>query len=856
VESEFDEEFRFHLERQVEYEVARGRSPQEARYIALRRIGGLEQRKEECRDMRHMKVIDNVMRDVPYAMRMLVRGPGFTLAALLALSLGIGANTGMYSIVRAVILRPLGLRDPDQLVRVYESNRTLNRPAWSASVRNYLSWREQAHSLDLAAFQGYAASLTQDGGSEQVEGIAATSSFLPVLGMTMRMGRWFHDEEERAGRHRVVVLSERFWAAHFGRDPALVGRGLFLNGERFNVVGIASEGLTIPTAPDLWVPLVIDPNASRGNRQYTVIGRLRPGFTARQAQDEMSAVSSGLERQFPESNKGWSVTMVPLMRWLVSPEIRTALLVLLGAVGMVLLIATANVANLLIARAEARRKEIAIRAAMGAGVPRISQQLLTESLLLSLVGGALGVALGHGIVVVARRSLFEIVPRADEISIDVTVLAFALGVSVITGLLFGLMPVLQLGKMRTLDALQQAGRSSQSGPRSRARSLLVIGQLSLATVLLIGAGLLLQSFAHLQRVWLGLDPGSVLTARISLPRERYADGEAISALLSRLTNALKSAPGVQAAGASSGIPLGPGSTTSGTLAAIGAWDSALGQPMNSAWRSVDTGFFAALRVPLLRGRVFGPGDSAGKRRVFVLSQQAARSLYGSSDPIGRLLQFDGAVGEVIGVVGDIRLKSIADPPEPVVYLPVSQGGRFSVFAVFVKTGTGSPDATARLIRARLREIDPALPVYGFRAMDDWVDASSARTRIRTWVLALLAAVALALGMIGIYGVLAYLVTLRRHEFGVRLALGAQPGSLLRLVLGEGLGLAAIGIAIGLVGAVMLTRVLEAMLFDVSTRDPMTFLCVAILLFVAVLIACYAPARRAAGVDPIAALRAD
>src|SRR5439155_2934207 len=397
---------------------------------------------------------------------------------------------------------------------------------------------------------------------------------------------------------------------------------------------------------------------------------------------------------------------------------------------------------------------------------------------------------------------------------------------------FGLMPVLQLGKMRTLDALQQAGRSSQSGPRSRARSLLVIGQLSLATVLLIGAGLLLQSFAHLQRVWLGLDPGSVLTARISLPRERYADGEAISALLSRLTNALKSAPGVQAAGASSGIPLGPGSTTSGTLAAIGAWDSALGQPMNSAWRSVDTGFFAALRVPLLRGRVFGPGDSAGKRRVFVLSQQAARSLYGSSDPIGRLLQFDGAVGEVIGVVGDIRLKSIADPPEPVVYLPVSQGGRFSVFAVFVKTGTGSPDATARLIRARLREIDPALPVYGFRAMDDWVDASSARTRIRTWVLALLAAVALALGMIGIYGVLAYLVTLRRHEFGVRLALGAQPGSLLRLVLGEGLGLAAIGIAIGLVGAVMLTRVLEAMLFDVSTRDPMTFLCVAILLFVA------------------------
>jgi putative ABC transport system permease protein len=686
--------------------------------------------------------------------------------------------------------------------------------------------------------------------------MVATSSFLPVLGMTMRMGRWFHDEEERAGQHRVVVLSQGLWGTRFGRDPGVVGRKLFLNGEPYSVVGIASEGLTIPTAPDLWVPLVIDPSASRGNRQHTAIGRLKPGFTAQQAQAEMSSIAGGLERQFPESNKGWSVSVVPLMHWLVSAEIRTALLVLLGAVGMVLLIACANVANLLVARAEARRKEIAIRAAIGAGASRISQQLLTESLLLSLLGGALGVAFGYSIVGVARSSLFEIVPRADEISIDLTVLAFALGVSVITGLLFGLMPIVQLGKMRSLDALHQAGRTSQPAPRSRLRALLVVAQLSLATLLLIGAGLLLQSFARLQSVSLGLDPDSVLTARISLPRARYADGEAISALLSRLTDALKSAPGVQAAGVSSAIPLGPGSATAGTAVAIGAPDSALGQPMSSAWRSVDAGFFAALRIPLLRGRVFGPEDGPGKRRVFVLSQQAARSLYGTSDPIGRQLQLNDAVGEVIGVVGDIRMKSIADPPERVVYLPISQGGRFSVFAVFVKTRDGSPGAAATLIRERLREIDSALPAYGFRTMNDWVNTSSARTRIRTWVLALLAAVALALGMIGIYGVLAYLVTLRRHEFGVRLALGAQPGSLLRLVLGQGLWLAAIGIAIGLVGAVMLTRVLETLLFGVSTRDPMTFLGVAILLLVASLIACYAPARRAARADPIAALRAE
>ncbi|MGH9627950.1 MAG: ABC transporter permease, partial [Bryobacteraceae bacterium] len=414
--------------------------------------------------------------------------------------------------------------------------------------------------------------------------------------------------------------------------------------------------------------------------------------------------------------------------------------------------------------------------------------------------------------------------------------------------------ILRLGKMRTLDALHEAGRTSQPAPRSRLRALLVIAQLSLATLLLIGAGLLLQSFARLQVVSLGLDPDSVLTARISLPRVRYPDETTISTLFSRLTDALKSAPGVQAVGVSNGIPLGPGSTIAGTAVAIDAPDSALEQPTSFGWRSVDGGYFAALRIPLLRGRVFGPEDGPRTRPVFVLSQQAAQGLYGASDPVGRQLRLNDAVGEVIGVVGDVHMKNVADPPERVIYVPISQGGRFAVFAVFVRTRDGSTEAAASLIRERLREIDSALPAYGLRAMNDWVDRSSARTRTRTWVLALLAALGLALGMIGIYGVLAYLVTLRRHEFGVRLALGAQPGALLRLVLGEGLGLGAIGIAIGLVGAFLLTRVLEAFLFGVSTHDPMTFLGVAILLLIAVLIACYSPARRAVRVDAVTALR--
>lgn len=854
VERELDEELRFHLEVRIQHEIAAGRTPEEARHIALRAMGGMELRKEECRDVRHMDRIDNLLRDIRYAARTLSRAPGFTVAALLALALGIGANTAMYSVVHAVMFRPLEVREPDRLVRVYESNPSLNRPTWSASVGNYVSWKEQARSLDLAVFQGYAASLTQDGEAERLEGMAVSASFLPVLGMNMRMGRWFHGEEERAGQHRVIVLSERLWATRFGRDPGVVGRKLFLNGEPYTIVGVASAGLTIPRAPDLWVPLAIDPGANRGNRQYTVIGRLRPGFTVQQAQAEMGAIARGLERQFPESNKGWSISLVPLTRWLIPAEIRAALLVLLGAVGMVLLIACANIANLLVARAEARRKELAIRAAIGAGVSRIYQQLLTESLLLSFIGGALGVALGCGIMDVARRSLNEIVPRADEISMDLSVLAFALSVSVITGLLSGSMPILRLGKMRTFDALREAGHTSQPAPRSRLRALLVIAQLSLATSLLIGAGLLLQSFARLQAVSLGFDPDSVLTARISLPRARYSDGTTISILFSRLTDALKSSPGVQAAGVSNGIPLGSGSSVAGGAVAMDTPASALGQPTTVGWRSVDGGYFSALRVPLLRGRVFGPEDSPGKRPVFVLSQEAALSLYGAGDPVGRQLRLNDVVGEVIGVVGDVHMTNVADPPERVVYVPISQGGRFAVFAVFVRTRDGSAEAAASLIRERLREIDSALPVYGIRTMNDWVDLSLARTRTRTWVLGLLAALGLVLGMIGIYGVLAYLVTLRRHEFGVRLALGASPGALLRSVMSEGLRLGAIGIAIGLVGAFLLTRVLESFLFGVSTHDPLTFLGVAILLPIAVLIACYSPARRAARVDPVIALR--
>jgi putative ABC transport system permease protein len=378
----------------------------------------------------------------------------------------------------------------------------------------------------------------------------------------------------------------------------------------------------------------------------------------------------------------------------------------------------------------------------------------------------------------------------------------------------------------------------------------------LATLLLVGAGLLIQSFARLQRVPAGVNVDSVLTARVNLPRAGYADGPAISRFFSRLTDALEASPGVQSAGVSNAIPLGSGSVIGGDAVAVPPPEPSLAQPMNAGWLSVDAGFFAALRIPILRGRVFTPEDDPDKRRVFVLSHQAARSLYGAADPIGRRLRLNDTVGEVIGVVGDVRMRSLADAPGRLVFMPLAQGGRFGAYALLVRMQSGSPERAATLIRARLREIDSGLSAYALRPMHAWVDSSSARNRIRTWVLALLAAVAAALGMVGIYGVLAYLVNLRRHEFGVRLALGAAPSSLLRSVLGQGLGLAAAGVALGLLGAFLLTRVLEGLLFAVSARDPITFLGVAVLLLLAALIACYVPARRAAHADPMSALRSE
>jgi putative ABC transport system permease protein len=799
----------------------------------------------------------NMLRqDVNYALRTWRQAPALPVIALLALALGIGANTAIFSIVHAVLLRPLPVREPDRLVRVCETNPTRNLWAFTASFPNYLSWTEQSRHLELAAFSGQAVTWTGDGEPERLEGMAGTASLLSVLGTSLARGRWFTTEEQYLGRHQVVVLSHGLWVRRFGQQADIVGRKLIFNETPYTVIGVAQPDFRVPAAADVWVPLIVnEPGSHRGNHYITVIGRLHPGFTIEQAQAEMTSIANELGRRFPDTNKEWNARIVPLLDWLVNREIRTALMVLLVAVAAVLLIACANVANLLLVRAAARRKEIAIRSALGAGVTRISRQLLTESLLLSVAGGAIGLWAAHGAAAVARGSLTDLVPRANEISVDWNVLAFALGLSLFTGLLFGMAPLWQLGEKRSYAALKEAGRTSQAAPRSRTRTLLVVAQVSLAALLLIATGLLVQSFLHLGRVALGVDPENVLTARISFPRDRYPTGRNSAEMLSRLTKSLESAPGVKMAGFSSAVPLGPGGQTG-----MGAAASDGGIPsknlIESSWRLADSGFFRTLQIPVLRGRTFSQEDSADSRRVFVISREAARIFYGDRDPIGRSLRLEnGFVGEVIGVVGDVRMMNIGEPPSPTVYLMPAQFGRMAVLRILVRT-QGDPESAIPILREKLKQIDPNLVAHGFRSMSQLVEDNSATARIGSGIMVLLAGVALCLGVIGIYGVISYLVALRRQEYGVRMALGARPVDLLTLVLGQGLRLVVPGIALGIVAALFLDRLLETLLFGISPRDPRTFLAVAVILAAAALVACYAPARRAAKVDPITALRSE
>ena len=797
-----------------------------------------------------------LLNDLRYTARMLRKSPLFTLAVVFTVALGIGANTAIFSVVNAVMLRPMPFADPDRLIWVAERNDKLRLPTFATSVPNYVSWKEQAGAFEQLGAFGYASfNLTGRGDPEQFTGGTISPTLLPLLGIHPVLGRAFRDDEDRPGAAKVAMISEGLWKRRFGSDPALVGRNLTLNGVDCEVVGIAPATLSLLSNGDVWTPLTIDGREHRLNHVILAVGRLRPGVTIEQAQFEMDTVASRVGRQYPEV-KEWGIRLVTFYHWFVPAQLRTALVVLLCAVGCVLLIASANVANLLLARAASRQKEIAIRTAMGASRVRLLRQMLVESLVLSSIGGAAGLLGAMWAVDAIDKVMPPNLLPVPAVRVDSSVLVFALAATAATGLLFGLAPAWHASKADLNDVLKQATGTSTGGGRPRLRNGLAAAELALATMLLIAAGLLGQGLLRLQRVHLGFQPDRVLTFQISLPPSRYNGELKASTFYRQLTESLRALPGVRNAAVSSGIPFGAGNYTTTAIAATGASPLPPDTAIPIDWRIVSPGFFRTMEIPVLRGRDFGEGDGPAAPKVVVVSQATAQRFFGAADPIGRQLHrvADRSEFTIVGVVGDVRLTALSQE-SPAIYYPSNTGRVWPLMDIVVKTD-GRPESILAGVRQKIHELDAELPISNVRPMEEWVSTSAAQPRLNAILLTVFAGVALLIAAIGIYGVLAYSVNQRTREIGLRMALGAPRGRVLGLIVREGMVVELAGIGIGLAGALALSRALASLVFGVPVRDPATFAAVAAALTMVALAACIIPARTASRVDPMVALRYD
>jgi putative ABC transport system permease protein len=796
----------------------------------------------------HMRMF---LHDCRYAARALRRSPMFTLVAVATLALGIGANTAIFSVVHAVALQALPNRDSDRLVRLWEKNDKLNIPRFSASVPNYYSWRERAQSFEeLAAWRSTSATLTTGGEPQRVSKLEATATMLPLLGIRPIAGRNFTAEEDRLGGDRVALLAESVWRNRLGASPDVVGQPIVLDGVPHTVVGIvADRDFVIPV--QVLTPLAADlSQESRSNHMMSAIGRLRPGVTLGQAQREMDGIALQLGRDFPKDDAGWGVTMATFYDWIVPESTRTGLYTLLTSVGLVLLIACTNIANLTLARSALRRRDQAVRLALGASRGRLVREVMTECLLLSLLGGAAGVTLAYWVVPIFRSQLTTVLPRADTIGLSVPVLVFALIVSVLTGLLFGTLPALLNSRRDVVSALKDSTRGTGARHQSAARRLLVVGQLALATILLAGAALLVQSFVRLQRVDLGFAQGHVTTAMLGLPQARYPDHARGWQFYARIIGELQGTAGIRSVGLSSGAPLTGGSTS---RQAHADGPNALGtQDLQADWRMVSPGYFNAMGIPLLRGRTFSDEDRRDGASVIILSADMAHRFWPNEDPVGRTI-IAGAPFRVVGVVGDVRNLNPAIDPRPTMYLSTTQF-LWPTMTMVVRTDTDIP--VAAVLRKIVGAADPQLAVFNVRTLQTLLENGSAQPRVTAWLVGLFAILALLLAAIGVYGVLAYLVAQRTREIGLRIALGARPGSVLGLVVGHSMRLSIAGVALGVAGAVMLGPTIESQLYGVRPRDIPTLIAVPVALLLIAVLASYIPARRATQVDPLTALRAE
>ena len=804
-----------------------------------------------------------LIRDIRYGVRMLYKNRGFTFVALLALALGIGANTAIFSVVNSVLLRPLPFREPQRLIMIWQNyqQRGGAEREW-ASPAEFRDFRDQAQSFEhVAAFVGWGPTLTGQGEPEDLQAAGVSHDTFVALGVDPALGRGFKPEEDRAGAERVVVLSHQLWQRRFGADPSIVGKGITLSGESYTVIGVMPRSFTFPilSNTDIWRTieplLALNAGCDRGCVILRLIAKLKPEVSIETARAEVSGLAEQLAERFPDTNKGIGTTLVPLHEQLVG-DVRPAMLVLLGAVGLVLLIACANVANLMLARAAAREKEVAIRAALGASRWRLVRQHLTESLVLAAIGGGLGLLIAFWMVDLLIGFAPKGTPRIEEVAIDTSILGFTLGVALLTGLVFGLAPALLSSRTNFNSALKEGGRDTSATTRgARLRSALVVSEVALALMLLIGAGLLIKSFINLQRVNAGFNPTNVLRVDVTLPRTRYPERNQLVTFFKELLDRVGALPAVESAGAVSTLPLSGG----GMDANFGIEGRPPAEPDNEpvAWySSITPDYFRAMGIRLLKGREISALDTADRPKVALISETMARRYFPNEEPLGKRLVFDGGkdLREIVGVIADVKYFGLNVDSRPSMYFPHSQSPARRMSLV-VKVH-GDPMALAGAIRGHVSALDADLAVSNIMTMEQLVGTSIAEPRFVLLLLGAFATVAMVLAAIGVYGIVSYSVTRRMHELGVRMALGAQAADVLRLVVGQGMTLVLGGIGLGLIAAFGLSRVMKSLLFGVSATDIPTFVLTAILLAGVALGACFVPARRAARVDPMESLRCE
>jgi putative ABC transport system permease protein len=883
VDQELDEELLAYLGMLIDSKVAAGHDPAEARRAALVELGGVDQVKEKVVEIRMGYHLEILWQDIRSGLRWMRRSPGFTAVAVISLALGIGANTAIFSVVQAILLRPLPFADPDRLALIWQNSRQSPEMQIPLAYPNYSDLRAQCQSCEsVGAWNSYTYTrfaLTGGTHPEEVQYAVVSANLFSILGIKPILGRDFLPEEDQPGASRVVIISHGLWQRRWASDPALLGQTVMFDGQNHTVIGVMPAGFIFPRFPkdaEAWVPMAGDPIQGRrfspATRYLNVIARLKSGATLAQARSEMEAIARRIEQERPQFNRGLGLQATSLHRQ-ITGHLRTGLFVLLGAVGFVLLIACANVTNLLLARSSTRRQEISTRLALGATRTRLIRQLLTESTLLTLLGGAVGLLLanwGTGLLsVIPYNAASFFVPynvAPDQVTLNWQVLCFTFALSLLSGIVFGLAPALRSSRPDINLALKGVGTSSNPG-RQRLRSLLVVAEIALSLVLLVGAGLMIKSFLRLQQVDPGFDPEHLLTAEISLPRSKY-DGQNMAVFHEQLLDRLTALPGVASAGAISSLPL------SGTDADTSFFID--GQPPleprdrpRTHPRTISPDYFRAMGITTIEGRDFTKQDHAQAPRVTIINEAMARRFWPGQSAIGKRIALDyealkyfpdrppqldiaPALREVVGVVRDVKHTGLETQPQPEMYIPDRQMPAREMTLII--RATADPTNIATAVRQTVIAIDPDQPVANLKPMSHWLADSVAKPRFNYLLLAIFAAVALILSVTGVYGVMTYSVAQRTREIGVRLALGAQPRDVLGLVIRQGMQPVLAGIALGLAGALALTRVLSTLLFGVSATDPATFLGVAALLATVALVACYLPARRATKVDPVIALK--